>query len=80
MIATIEHIDEFSEMLCDELSKKLDELRYEIEDLSDPPKLAFIKYWKRIIGVINPYKEKCQTFAYVFIRPMVHIRTLFKLY
>lgn len=59
MIAIIDHpifntsfpSFDLDDLLCD----------YDYEDLSDPPKLAFIKYWKRIIKVIHHYKNKCQT-------------------
>lgn len=61
---------DLDELLCD----------YDHEVLSDPPKLAFIKYWERILKVIYHYKNKLSTGGYVFIRPINHIRTLFKLY
>jgi len=50
--------------------------RYDLKTV----KKRFIKYWKKLINIVTPYEDKCITGAYVFIWPVIHIRTLFKLY
>ena len=61
-----------------DLDNLLCEYGCEVDPLTD--KFKYIQYWKRIIKVIHHYKNKLQTFAYVIIRPIVHIRTLHTVY